>query len=55
MSTSVEDGIIIELDGDEIVVWKNGFLIALRNLIIAASLSAQLLPTSLKPLAEFGL
>jgi hypothetical protein len=33
MSNSVEDGIIVELDGDEIVVWKPGtvFLIALKK------------------------
>jgi hypothetical protein len=51
MSNSVEDGIIVELDGDEIVVWKPGtvFLIALkrpdhqRHLVVVRS----------KPLAEF--
>jgi hypothetical protein len=33
MSNSVEDGIIVELDGDEIVVWKPAtvFLIALKK------------------------
>ena len=33
MSNSVEDGIIVELDGDEIVVWKPGtvFLIAFKK------------------------
>ena len=33
MSNSVEEGIIVELDGDEIVVWKPGtvFLIAFKK------------------------
>ena len=58
MSNSVEDGIIVELDGDEIVVWKPGtvFLIALkkpdhqRHLVVVRSWLADF--TS-KPLAEF--
>ena len=58
MSNSVEDGIIVELDGDEIVVWKPGtvFLIAFkkpdhqRHLVVARSWLADF--TS-KPLAEF--
>ena len=58
MSNSVEDGIIVELDGDEIVVWKPGtvFLIAFkkpdyqRHLVAARSWLADF--TS-KPLAEF--
>ena len=33
MSNSVEDGIIVELDGDEFVIWKPGtvFLIAFKK------------------------
>jgi hypothetical protein len=58
MSNSVEDGIIVELDGDEIVVWKPGtdFLIAFkkpdhqRHLVVTRSWLADF--TS-KPLAEF--
>ena len=58
MSNSVEDGIIVELDGDEIVVCKPGtvFLIAFkkpdyqRHLVAARSWLADF--TS-KPLAEF--
>jgi hypothetical protein len=58
MSNSVEDGIIVELDGDEIVVWKPGtvFLIAFkkphheRHLVVARSWLADF--TS-KPLVEF--
>ena len=58
MSNSVEEGIIVELDGDEIVVWKPGtvFLIALkkpdhqRHLVAVRSWLADF--TS-KPLAEF--
>ena len=58
MSNSVEDGIIVELDGDEIVVWKPGtvFLIAFkkpdyqRHLVVVRSWRADFDP---KPLAEF--
>ena len=58
MSNSIEDGIIVELDGDEIVVWKPGtvFLIALtkpdhqRHLVVVRRWLADF--TS-KPLAEF--
>ena len=58
MSNSVENGIIVELDGDEFVVWKPGtvFLIAFnkpdyqRHLVAARSWLADF--TS-KPLAEF--
>jgi hypothetical protein len=59
MSNSVErDGIIVELDVDEIVVWKPGtvFLLAFkkteheRHLVVARSWRADF--TS-KPLAEF--
>ena len=37
MSNSVEDGIIVELEGDEFVIWNPGtvFLIASRNPIIS--------------------
>ena len=58
MSNSVEDGTMVELDGDEFVVWKPGtvFLIAFkkpdyqRHLVAARSWLADF--TS-KPLAEF--
>ena len=58
MSNSVEEGIIVELDGDEFVVWKPGtvFLIAFkkpdyqRHRVAARSWLADF--TS-KPLAEF--
>ncbi len=58
MSNSVEDGIIVELDGDEFVIWKPGtvFLIAFkkpdyqRHLVVVRSWLADF--TS-KPLAEF--
>ena len=57
MSNSVENRIIVELDGDEFVVWKPGtvFLIAFKkpesaHLVAARSWRADF--TS-KPLAEF--
>ena len=56
MSNSVEDGIIVELDGDEIVVWKLGtvFLIALKKPDHQRHLVAVWLADfTSKPLAEF--
>jgi hypothetical protein len=55
MSNSVENGIIVELDGDEFVVWKPGtvFLIAFKkpeHLVTARSWPADF---TFKPLAEF--
>ena len=58
MSNSVEDGLIVELDGDEIVVWKpvTVFLIALkkpdhqRHLVVVRSWLADF---TFRPLAEF--
>jgi hypothetical protein len=58
MSNSERDGIIVKLDGDEIVVWKPGtlFLVAFkkseheRHLVVTRSWLADF--TS-KPLAEF--
>ena len=55
MSNSVEEGIIVELDGDEIVVWKPGTVFLKksdhqRHLVVVRSWLADF--TS-KPLAEF--